>query len=113
MLKTLADLVRGLDDHLADRTLLDLRARVIKYLISAAGGGRQGATAAPPGELRVDLCVSQTDLARLVGGSRQHVNRIILDLEREGAIRRHGPRVVAIRPALLQPVTSGPAYRGR
>jgi CRP-like cAMP-binding protein len=83
MLTRLAQLVRVVDDHLVDRTVLDLRTRVIKYLLH--------------------LAVSQTELARLVGGSRQKVNRVIVDLERCGAIRREGTHVVAIRPTALDP----------
>jgi hypothetical protein len=32
------------------------------------------------------------------------VNRVILELEREGAIRRNGTHVVAVRPELLRRV---------
>jgi CRP-like cAMP-binding protein len=104
MLRTLAELVRGLDDHLADRTLFDLRTRVVKYLLDAAPTSPRVASdrTAAHGEVRVDLPVTQTDLARLVGGSRQHVNRIIGELERDGAIRRRGTHVVAVRPELLR-----------
>jgi CRP-like cAMP-binding protein len=49
----------------------------------------------------VDLRLTQTELARLVGRSRQQVNRIIVALEREGAIERRGARIVAVHPALL------------
>jgi CRP-like cAMP-binding protein len=105
MLTRLAQLVRVVDDHLVDRTVLDLRTRVIKYLLSATRTTvrRSGQLSGTPAELEVHLAVSQTELARLVGGSRQKVNRVIVDLERCGAIRREGTHVVAIRPTALDP----------
>jgi CRP-like cAMP-binding protein len=99
MLTGLARMVRRVDDRLADQTLLDLRSRVIKYLSSAAGSA--ASTPDASAEIRVDLPLTQAHLARLVGGSRQQVNRIIVDLERRGAIRRQGAEIVAISPRAL------------
>jgi DNA-binding GntR family transcriptional regulator len=49
----------------------------------------------------VDVALTQGDLARLVGGSRQQVNRILMGLEAAGSIERLGHRIVGIRPELL------------
>ena len=100
LLTTLAQLVRRVDDRLADRTLLDLRSRVVKYLARAAAPVGSGPAAAP--EISVDMPLTQGHLARLVGGSRQQVNRIIVDLERCGAIRRRGGEIVAVIPLALR-----------
>jgi CRP/FNR family transcriptional regulator, cyclic AMP receptor protein len=99
MLSALARLVRRVDDHAADLVLLDLRARIVKYLAAEA----QAVVAESPADSRatVDLRLTQTELARLVGGSRQQVNRIIVALEREGALERRGARIVAVRPDRL------------
>jgi len=99
LLSTLTTLVRRLDEHTSDLVLLDLPARFVKFLL--------GAAQVTPAEVRpgvsvpVDLRLSQTELARLIGGSRQHVNRMITTLEAEGAIRRQGSRIVSVRPDLL------------
>jgi CRP/FNR family transcriptional regulator, cyclic AMP receptor protein len=99
LLTSLARLIRRLDDQASDLMLLDLQGRVCKHLSEAAEHGRPGA---PAGTLvPVDLSLTQTELAAMVGGSRQQVNRVIVSLERRGAIRRHGSRIVAVRPDLL------------
>ena len=99
MLTALAQMMRRVDDRLADQTLLDLRTRVIKYLLEAAGPA--ASTPDAPSEISVDLPLTQAHLARLVGGSRQQVNRIIVDLERCGAIRRQGAEIVAVTPRAM------------
>jgi len=99
LLSALADLIRRIDEHSSDLVLLELPDRVAKFLISAARRANPAAvdgTAVP-----VDLNVTQTELAQLVGGSRQQVNRVIATLEKEGAIKRQGPRIVAVRVDLL------------
>jgi CRP-like cAMP-binding protein len=95
MLSALARLIRRVDDHLADMTLLDLRGRVVKFLATAADS--RDPSNASTSAVDVDIKLTQTDLARIVGGSRQQVNRIIVDLERQGAIQRTGARITAIR----------------
>jgi CRP/FNR family transcriptional regulator, cyclic AMP receptor protein len=49
----------------------------------------------------VDLALTQGDLARRVGGSRQRVNQVLRDLEAAGAIQVVGHRVVGVRPKQL------------
>jgi CRP/FNR family cyclic AMP-dependent transcriptional regulator len=103
LLGSLTRLIRQIDDRIADLVLLDLPERVAKFLDTAAAsqnGGLVGHTDAP---LPVNLRINQTDLARLVGGSRQQVNRILMDMERRGAIVRSGTRIVCIRRDLLPP----------
>ena len=49
----------------------------------------------------VDVSLTQGDLARQIGGSRQQVNRVLMGLEAAGAITRRGHRIVAVRPQQL------------
>ena len=103
LLTSLTRLIRQIDDRVADLMLLDLAERVAKFLDIAAGsqnGDLGGGTAAP---LPINLRINQSELARLVGGSRQQVNHILMDMERRGAIVRSGARIVSIRRDLLQP----------
>jgi CRP-like cAMP-binding protein len=102
MLASLARTVRRVDVHASDLVLLDLPGRVARFLLSAAETG--GAARPRGGPVRVDLRVTQTELARQVGGSRQQVNRVIKALEASGAIERAGSRIVAVRPDLLGPM---------
>ena len=102
LLTALASLVRQVDDHASDLVLVDLPGRVAKFLASAADDSpvapREG------GLVPVDLRISQSELAGLVGGSRQQVNRVIVSLEAAGAIQRVGSRIVAVRPTQLRAV---------
>ena len=99
LLSALAALIRQVDERATDLVLVDLPGRIAKFLGAAAS--------LAPGEYRpgepvsVDLRLSQSELARLVGGSRQQVNRVIVALEANGAIERVGARIVSVRPDLL------------
>ena len=101
MLAALAALIRQIDDHAADLVLMDLRGRVSKFLLGAASRAVAGPSR-PEGAVPVELRLSQSELARLVGGSRQQVNRILVALTKEGAIDRVGSRIVSVRPDRLR-----------
>ena len=100
LLVSLAALVRRLDEQACDAALLDLPRRVEKHL-AALARGRATAAEGPDGWVPVDVSLTQGDLARQIGGSRQQVNRVLMSLEAAGAITRHGHRIVAIRPQQL------------
>jgi len=104
LMRAFSTIIRRLDDHAVDLVLMDLHGRVVKYLLLAARDTRptpSGASFVP-----VDLRMTQTELGRLVGGSRQSVNRIIVELESAGAIMRVGTRIAAVRPDLLAAATN-------
>ena len=101
LLQTVVRLVRSADDRAADLVLLSLQARVEKFLADATSARQQDGQRPPGSAVPVDLRMTQTDLARLVGGSRQQVNRIVLMLEERGAIERSGTTIVAVRPERL------------
>jgi CRP-like cAMP-binding protein len=105
LMRAFSAIIRRLDDHAVDLVLLDLHGRVVKFLLASAyvfDPDRAGSDVVP-----VDLRMTQTEMARLVGGSRQNVNRIIVSLEASGAITRAGTRIVAVRPDLLLSSTGG------
>lgn len=82
VLTSVAQMVRRLTDQTADFAFLDLHGRVAKLIVGFADErGR-------PFEdgLVLDLHLTQTDLARMVGGSRQSVNQILGALEDRGYI---------------------------
>jgi CRP/FNR family cyclic AMP-dependent transcriptional regulator len=99
LLHQLASLLRRVDDSLSDLVLVDLSGRVAQFLADAAAAAPVRLTAG--GGVPLDLRLTQTELARLVGGSRQQVNRVIVNLAASGAIERSGSRIVAVRPELL------------
>jgi CRP-like cAMP-binding protein len=98
LLTALASVVRQVDDHASDLVLVGLAGRVAKFLAATADGST---VRRPDGLVPVDLRISQAELAGLVGGSRQQVNRVIVSLEASGAIQRDGSRIVAVRPRQL------------
>jgi CRP/FNR family cyclic AMP-dependent transcriptional regulator len=89
MLRAAGRLLRRLTGQAADLVFLDLEGRVAKLLVNMAeerGQSRDGIVS-------LDLGVTQTDLARMVGGSRQSVNQILHDLEGRGLVHLDGRRV--------------------
>jgi CRP/FNR family transcriptional regulator, cyclic AMP receptor protein len=101
LLRSLAAMVRSLDERACDVTTLDLPQRVEKYLVALTVTQQDVKAAGNDGLVPVCLPLNQTDLARQVGGSRQQINRILMDLEAAGSIERLGHRIVGVRPGLL------------
>jgi CRP/FNR family transcriptional regulator, cyclic AMP receptor protein len=96
-LRSLGSMVRRLTDQTADLVFLDLHGRVAKLLLALSeergiseGDGRA-----------LDLRLTQTDLANMVGGSRQSVNQVLNSFERLGYLELDGRRIVIRRPDLL------------
>jgi CRP-like cAMP-binding protein len=100
LLTALAAVIRQVDDHLTDLVLVDLQRRVAKFLAAAAAA--QPGVHRPGASVPVDLRLNQTELAQLVGGSRQQVNRAIVALQARGAIERVGSRIVSVHPDQLE-----------
>jgi CRP/FNR family transcriptional regulator, cyclic AMP receptor protein len=99
LLTSLAALVRRVDDQTTNVMLLDLPGRVRQFLADTARAADPDARSGTA--VAVDLRITQTELAQLVGGSRQQVNRIIVDLERRNIVQRNGSRIVSVRLDLL------------
>jgi CRP-like cAMP-binding protein len=102
VMTSLAALVRRVDEQAADLVLLELPARVEKLLAASALKASAPVGSGEASLVPVQLQLTQTELARQVGGSRQQVNRILMELEASGAIQREGHRIVAVRPDLLR-----------
>lgn len=99
LMTALSAMTRQVHDHSLDLVTIDLPGRVAKFLLGEASPTQAQINAAQ--SVPVNIALNQTELARLVGGSRQHVNRVIHALESQGAITRRGTRIVAVRPDLL------------
>ncbi len=107
LLVSMAAMVRRLDEQACDAALLDLPRRVEKHLAGLARG-RAPAAGELEGWVSVDVPLTQGDLARQIGGSRQQVNRVLMGLEAAGSITRRGHRIVAVRPQQLYTDDSTP-----
>lgn len=95
LLASLGALVRRLTEQTADLVFLDLHGRVAKLLVHfAAERGREEKAV-------LDLHLTQSDLAAMVGGSRQSVNQILRAFEKRGYIELRGRTMVLKRMDLL------------
>jgi CRP-like cAMP-binding protein len=89
LLRSLGALIRRLTDQAADLVFLDLNGRVAKLLVTLAD--REGSDST--GSISFDLHLTQSDLAEMVGGSRQSVNQILHAFERRGFLELHGREI--------------------
>jgi CRP/FNR family cyclic AMP-dependent transcriptional regulator len=98
LLRSLGSLVRRLTEQASDLVFLDLYGRVAKLLLGFA----ERSAPHDNGEVALDLHVTQTDLAAMVGGSRQSVNQILHAFERRGYLELKGRKIVLRRPDELR-----------
>lgn len=82
VLHSVAEMVRRLTDQTSDFAFLDLHGRVAKLIVGFAD---ERGRPFDDGVI-LDLHLTQTDIARMVGGSRQSVNQILRALEDRGYI---------------------------
>ena len=90
--EALAKTIRRLSDRVEDLIFLDVPSRVAKYLLDLAQAD---------GEAKLELTLTQDELAAFIGASRVSVNRVLGDLERReiiGIRRRH---IVIVDPDRL------------
>ena len=92
VLDALAKTIRRLSDRVEDLIFLDVPSRVAKYLLDLAQAD---------GTAKLELTLTQDELAAFIGASRVSVNRVLGDLERReiiGIRRRH---IVIVDPERL------------
>jgi CRP-like cAMP-binding protein len=85
LLASLAAEIRRLTGHVEDLHFLDLPGRLASRIIRLAGAS--GATPATTGEVRIPWPYTQSELAGMIGGSRQSVNRLLADLADQHLVR--------------------------
>ena len=90
VLRSLGRLVRTMIAQAGDLVFMDLHGRVAKLLIRLIE-----ASADDTGEcLSLDLKMTQSDLAAMVGGSRQSVNQTLHQFQRRGYLHIEGRRLI-------------------
>jgi CRP/FNR family transcriptional regulator, cyclic AMP receptor protein len=75
--------LRRLTSHVEELHFLDLAGRLAMRLTRLARDAEPAAT----GEVRLDWPFTQSDLAAMIGGTRQSVNRLLSGLENDGLVR--------------------------
>jgi CRP/FNR family transcriptional regulator, cyclic AMP receptor protein len=90
LLRTMGALIRRLTERATDLVFLDLPARVAKLLLREADerGGEQHQG------IPIDLGLTQTELAQMVGASRPAVNRVLQTLAARGTIILDGRKII-------------------
>jgi len=90
LLRSTARMIRRLTDQASDFAFLDLHGRVSKLLIRFADErGHQSQEG-----ILLDLHLTQSDIARMVGGSRQSVNQILRSLEERGYLEIQNRKIL-------------------
>ncbi|HEX2050978.1 MAG TPA: Crp/Fnr family transcriptional regulator [Actinomycetota bacterium] len=96
--ESLGALLRRVLQHASDLVFLDLAGRVAKLLVTLAD--ERGETA--DDGIVLDLHLSQTHLAGMVGGSRPSVNQILRAFQERGYLEMRGRTIVVKRPDALR-----------
>jgi CRP/FNR family transcriptional regulator, cyclic AMP receptor protein len=98
LLGSLGGLIRRLTDQTSDLAFLDLPGRVAKLLLGLAAEG----DLEPAKENLIDVSFTQTEIANMVGGSRQSVNQILRTFEGAGYIETLGHSIRIVRADTLR-----------
>jgi CRP/FNR family transcriptional regulator len=83
LLSSLAVEIRRLTGHVEDLHFLDLPGRLASRILRLAATQRQDGS----NSVRIPWPYTQSELAGMIGGSRQSVNRLLADLADDGLVR--------------------------
>jgi CRP/FNR family transcriptional regulator, cyclic AMP receptor protein len=97
LLSVMAGRLRRTTDQVHDAVFFDIPARLAKVLLRFSGAEREG----PDGVLSAPK-LNQEELADLVGGTRESVNKCLGVYARQGLIRCSRGRVTVLKPEELR-----------
>jgi CRP-like cAMP-binding protein len=97
--------LRATSEQVEAIALHPIEVRLARFLLTAITLGNKPVGRA--GYASLDVGSSQTELAQLLGASRQKVNAALTDLERRGAVKRNGARRIDCRVQELERI-AGP-----
>lgn len=98
LLTALVGELRRLTEHVEELHFLDLAGRLALRLAQLAREQAPSATH----EVRLDWPYTQSDLAAMIGGTRQSVNRLLGGLIADGLVRIERETLVVVDPAALE-----------
>jgi CRP-like cAMP-binding protein len=98
LLAALAAEIRRLTAQVEDLHFLDLPGRLARHLLREILGDDD---LPPPREVRLAWPYTQGELANMIGGSRQSVNRLLADFTDQGLLRFDGNELVVPDPRRL------------
>jgi CRP-like cAMP-binding protein len=91
LLSALAAELRRLTVHVADLHFLDLTGRLASRLVRLA---EEQGDRAQDGSVRLDAPLTQTDLAAMIGATRQSVNKLLGEFVEDGLLRLERDTIV-------------------
>jgi CRP-like cAMP-binding protein len=100
LLELLSLRLRRLDERMADIAFVDLPARLAKTLLRSAQPAQPNRPAR--------LSQSQGDLAKMIGGTRETVNRCLRDWQRQGILELKAGWTIILRPDALEELAGVP-----
>lgn len=98
LLVSMGAVLRRLTEQAADLVFLDLHGRVAKLLMTMAD---EHGNANDDG-IELDVKLTQTDIAAMVGGSRQSINQILRSFEERGYVELRGKTMLVKQPDRLR-----------
>jgi CRP/FNR family transcriptional regulator, cyclic AMP receptor protein len=93
LLASLATEIRRLTGHVEDLHFLDLPGRLASRILRLADSSGQRAD---DGTIQISWPYTQSELAGMIGGSRQSVNRLLADLTDQGLVRLERDQLVVL-----------------
>lgn len=91
--------IRHVTDYAESLAFLDVHARVARALLELAGRyGVRGDGQA----ITIDLALTQTDLATMVGATRERVNRALAAFREQGLVELRGRQIILRDPERLR-----------
>jgi CRP/FNR family transcriptional regulator len=97
LIRALAHRLRATNERLARQSFQTVQSRVAAVLAQMVQDAREG----NPGESDVVVTLTQADLAKLAGSSRESASRFLATLERSGVISQGRGRVTVHDPDAL------------
>jgi CRP-like cAMP-binding protein len=98
LLEAMARELRRLTKHVAELHFLDLTGRLAARLVRLA---EDHGERLPDGSVRLDAPLTQSDLAAMIGATRQSVNKLLGEFEEEGLLRLERDSIVVADVAAL------------
>lgn len=98
LLNVMCGRLRRANELMADIAFYDLPKRLAKQLVRLMGGIAGDAEHVP----KTRLSCSQTELANMIGASRENVNRCLNDWQRRGMVKLEDGWLVLVMPSVIE-----------
>lgn len=101
-MKALSVRVRHTTDQVGNLALLDVPSRLARKLLELAQNHGQVEAEG----VRVNLTLTQSELASMIGATRESINKALGNFKRQGLIRMEQGHIIIVDPDLLREISS-------